>query len=65
LTAARIHPSAIVEPGVQLGDDTAVWDNVHLRSCARIGCGCIVGEKTYVASGPGVEIGPYAMVGQP
>lgn len=50
MAAPRIHPSAIVEPGVQIGDDTAVWDNVHVRAGARIGRECIVGEKTYVAS---------------
>ena len=46
---ARIHASAIVEDGVELGDGTSVWDAVHVRSGARIGRDCIVGEKTYVA----------------
>jgi acetyltransferase-like isoleucine patch superfamily enzyme len=32
-----------------IGDDTAIWDAVHVRKGARIGKGCIVGEKTYVA----------------
>lgn len=47
--SARVHPSAIVEAGVELGARTAVWDSVHLRAGARIGRDCIVGEKTYVA----------------
>jgi UDP-2-acetamido-3-amino-2,3-dideoxy-glucuronate N-acetyltransferase len=51
----RIHPMAIVEPGVYLGEGTAVWDSVHIRHGARIGDECIVGEKTYIAYG--VEIG--------
>jgi len=46
---AWIHPTALVEDGVTLGDGSKVWDNVHLRRGARIGRGCIVGEKTYVA----------------
>jgi acetyltransferase-like isoleucine patch superfamily enzyme len=45
----RIHPTALVEPGVVLGPGTAVWDAVHLRRNARLGRECIVGEKTYVA----------------
>jgi acetyltransferase-like isoleucine patch superfamily enzyme len=48
---AKVHPTAIVEDGVVLGDGTVVWDGVHLRRGARIGRGCIVGEKTYVAYG--------------
>jgi acetyltransferase-like isoleucine patch superfamily enzyme len=48
---ARIHPTAIVEPGVEIGEGTSVWDNVHLRGPARIGCDCIIGEKSYVAYG--------------
>lgn len=52
---ARVHPTALVEDGVVLGEGTAVWDNVHLRGPSRIGRDCIVGEKSYVAYG--VEIG--------
>ena len=49
MTPPRIHPTAIVEPGVDIGDGTAVWDNVHLRGPSTIGRDCIVGEKTYIA----------------
>ena len=47
--APWIHPTALVEDGVKLGDGTKVWDNVHLRKGATIGRHSIVGEKTYVA----------------
>lgn len=47
----RIHPTAIVEDGVEIGDGTAVWDNVHLRGPSQIGRDCIIGEKSYVAYG--------------
>jgi len=53
--AIRIHPTALVEDGAEIGDGTAVWDNVHIRAPSRIGRQCIIGEKTYVAYG--VEIG--------
>ena len=51
----RIHPSAMIEAGVEMGAGTAVWDHVHIRRDTRIGADCIIGEKTYIAYG--VEIG--------
>lgn len=45
----KIHPTADVEDGVTIGDGTAVWAQVHIRSGATIGRDCIVGEKTYIA----------------
>lgn len=51
----RVHPTAIVEDGVEIGEGTSVWDNVHLRGPSRIGRDCIIGEKTYIAYE--VEIG--------
>lgn len=48
----RVHPTAIVENGVEIGTGSAVWDNVHIRGPqTRIGEECIVGEKTYIAYG--------------
>lgn len=49
LPKARIHPTAIIEDGVQIGDGTVVWDHVHIRSGAKVGSECIIGEKTYIA----------------
>ncbi len=51
----RIHPTALVEEGVEIGTGTSVWDSAHIRGPARIGKQCIIGEKTYI--GYGVEIG--------
>jgi acetyltransferase-like isoleucine patch superfamily enzyme len=45
----RIFPTAIIEPGVELGDGVSVWDSVHIRRGAVLGDECIVGEKTYIA----------------
>ncbi len=58
--SAFIHPTALVEAGVEIGPGTRVWDNVHVRRGARIGADCIVGEKTYVAGG--VRIGDRVKV---
>jgi UDP-2-acetamido-3-amino-2,3-dideoxy-glucuronate N-acetyltransferase len=51
----RIHPTAIVEKGVEIGAGSSIWDNVHIRHSTYIGEECIVGEKTYIAYG--VKIG--------
>jgi UDP-2-acetamido-3-amino-2,3-dideoxy-glucuronate N-acetyltransferase len=51
MTAPRVHPTAIVEPGVVLGAGTAIWDNVHIRRDTVLGDECIVGEKTHIAYG--------------
>jgi UDP-2-acetamido-3-amino-2,3-dideoxy-glucuronate N-acetyltransferase len=53
----RIHPTAIIERDVVIGEASSVWDNVHIRHGARIGRSCIVGEKTYIAYD--VVIGDY------
>lgn len=53
--SARIHPTAMVEPGVEIGADTSIWDHVHIRHDSCVGEACIIGEKTYIAYG--VHIG--------
>jgi len=53
--SARIHPTALIEDGVRLGEGTSVWDNVHIRRDTAIGERVIVGEKTHISYG--VRIG--------
>jgi acetyltransferase-like isoleucine patch superfamily enzyme len=45
----RIHPTALIESGVLIGENSSVWDAVHIRHGATIGKSCIIGEKTYIA----------------
>lgn len=52
---ATVHPTALIEDGVVLGEGTAVWDSAHLRGPSSVGRDCIIGEKSYVAYG--VRIG--------
>ena len=47
--SARIHPTALIEEGVEIGAGSSIWDNVHIRHSAQIGKSCIIGEKTYIA----------------
>ena len=45
----RIHPTALIERDVIIGEGSSIWDNVHIRFGARLGDECIVGEKSYIA----------------
>jgi UDP-2-acetamido-3-amino-2,3-dideoxy-glucuronate N-acetyltransferase len=44
-----VHPAAIVEPGVELGAGSRVWQHAHVMSGARIGQRCVVGNNVSVA----------------
>ena len=48
--AAKIHPTAIVDDGAQVGDDTRVWHWVHVSGGARIGARCSLGQNVYVGN---------------
>jgi UDP-2-acetamido-3-amino-2,3-dideoxy-glucuronate N-acetyltransferase len=50
VSSARIHPTAVIEDGVEIGEGSAIWDSVHIRGPGTsIGSSVIVGEKTYIA----------------
>lgn len=44
------HPSAIVDDGAQLGDNTKVWHFSHVSAGARIGADCSLGQGVYVGN---------------
>ena len=48
---ARIHPTAEVEPGAVVGDDTSVWRFVHVAAGAVVGARCVLGHGCSVAAG--------------
>lgn len=45
-----IHPSAIVDAGAQIGNDTRVWHWVHICGGARIGERCSFGQNVFVGN---------------
>ena len=65
----RIHQTAEVEAGAEIGHGTVVWQYAHVRAGARMGSECVVGRGVYV--GPGVRVGDrcklqnYALVYEP
>jgi UDP-2-acetamido-3-amino-2,3-dideoxy-glucuronate N-acetyltransferase len=53
--AARIHPTAIVDEGAEIGTGARIWHFVHVCAGARIGAGTVLGQGVYI--GPGVHVG--------
>lgn len=50
-----VHPTAIVEPGANLGEDTKVWHFAHVMPKVKIGKKCNIGQNVFIANG--VRIG--------
>ncbi|HVV45255.1 MAG TPA: N-acetyltransferase [Bryobacteraceae bacterium] len=47
--STRIHPTALIEDGVRIGEGSSIWDNVHIRRGTVLGERVIVGEKTHIS----------------
>lgn len=45
-----IHPTAIVDAGARIGDNTRVWHWTHICAGAVIGRGCSFGQNVYVGN---------------
>lgn len=58
--SSTIHPTAIVDEGAQIGEDTRVWHWVHISAGAKIGARCSFGQNVFVAND--VEIGDNVKV---
>ncbi len=43
------HPSAIVDDGAQIGENSKIWHFAHIFSKARIGKNCSFGQNTMVS----------------
>ncbi len=50
MSSPYIHPTAVVDDGVTLGEGTKVWHFSHLCAGARIGRDCVFGQNTMVAN---------------
>lgn len=48
--SVTIHPTAIVDEGVQIGDGSRVWHWVHISGGAKIGRDCSFGQNVFVGN---------------
>jgi len=55
-----VHPTAVVDEGVEIGDGSKIWHFCHLQTGCRIGRDCNLGQNVYV--GPRVVLGSGARV---
>jgi UDP-N-acetylglucosamine acyltransferase len=64
----QIHPSAVVEPGAELGQGVRVGPFCHIGPDARIGDGCDLKSHVVVSGqtemGPDCTIFPFACIGE-
>jgi UDP-2-acetamido-3-amino-2,3-dideoxy-glucuronate N-acetyltransferase len=50
MNESQIHPTAVVDHPVRIGERTRIWHFCHLCSGASIGEDCVLGQNGYVAS---------------
>lgn len=55
-----VHPTAVVDTGVELGPGVKVWHFVHVSEGVRIGAGTSLGQNAFV--GRGVRVGERVKV---
>ncbi len=48
-TDAFIHPTAVVDPGCEVGRGAKIWHYSHISQGARIGRNCVLGQNVFVA----------------
>ena len=46
-----VHPTAVVDEPVDIGEGTKIWHFTHVMSGARIGANCIIGQNVFIGSG--------------
>lgn len=50
-----VHSTAVVDPGVRIGNKTRIWHFSHVLSGSEIGERCVIGQNVMI--GPNVRIG--------
>ncbi|MBI3207094.1 MAG: N-acetyltransferase [Myxococcales bacterium] len=55
--AAFVHPTAVVDEGARIGDETHVWHFCHVMAGAEIGSQSSLGQGCFVAAGARVGNG--------
>jgi UDP-2-acetamido-3-amino-2,3-dideoxy-glucuronate N-acetyltransferase len=45
------HPTAIIDEGCEIGDNTKIWHYAHVMGGCKIGKDCNLGQNVFIASG--------------
>ena len=51
MTKTFIHPTAIVDLGAKIGENTRIWHWCHIMRDVQIGENCNIGENAFIESG--------------
>ena len=46
-----VHPTAVIEEPVEIGEKTQIWHFGHVMSGAKIGDNCILGQNVFIGRG--------------
>ena len=46
----KVHPSAVIDDGAQIGSGSRVWHFVHVCGGAQIGCEVSLGQNVYIGN---------------
>lgn len=44
-----VHPTAVADPGCEIGPGTKIWHFCHIAKGGRVGARCVLGQNVYVA----------------
>jgi UDP-2-acetamido-3-amino-2,3-dideoxy-glucuronate N-acetyltransferase len=50
VSGATVHPTALVDTGATIGDETRIWHWTHVCAGAVIGDGCSLGQNVFVGN---------------
>lgn len=60
MTTYFAHPTAIIDPGAQIGEGSRIWHFCHVSPTAVLGKNCVLGQNVFVANevhlGNGVKV---------
>lgn len=61
-----VHPTAIIDSNVEIGDGTKIWAYAHIMSGAKMGKNCVIGEGVHIGNnvtlGDSVKIQNHSLV---
>jgi UDP-2-acetamido-3-amino-2,3-dideoxy-glucuronate N-acetyltransferase len=55
-----VHETAVIDPGVTIGEGTRVWHFSHIQTGARLGKKCVLGQNVNI--GNNVTIGDFVKI---
>lgn len=55
-----VHPTAVIDPGAQIGEGTKIWHFTHISGKAKVGKNCTLGQGVFIDNE--VEVGDFVKI---